>query len=112
MTSVRPIWSHIRNICAILEASGPCGARAIGAHFPDIEPSNIGKYCSRAVGLGLVTVERGRRNHKNFSIFTVVEDWKDIADKRRTTKVITVAAPLARTRWHGVSSVFNMGMAA
>ena len=51
----------------------------------------------------------------NYSVFTVVPGWQDMADQRRTTKL---PAPTPRkvspikTRWSGVSSIFNLGASA
>lgn len=58
----RPIGAHIREIVAIAEQLGPCTCPQIRAqlHAP-MEPSNVWKYCSRAVGLGLLIVDRSAR---------------------------------------------------
>jgi hypothetical protein len=100
-----PIGQRIRDACALLERVGPSGANALCDHLTDIEPSNMGKYCSRAVGFGLMTVERGIRGRVQYSIFTVVPGWREIADQRRTTR------PVQRhqSRWQGVASVFQLG---
>lgn len=109
------VGKHIRNICATLEEHGPMGSRSLCDYLVGIEPSNMGKYCSRGVGLGLLTVERGLRSRRNYSVFTVVPGWQDMADQRRTTKL---PAPTPRkvspikTRWSGVSSIFNLGASA
>lgn len=58
----RPIGAHIREIVAIAEQLGPCTCPQIRAqlHAP-MESSNVWKYCSRAVGLGLLIVDRSAR---------------------------------------------------
>ena len=109
MTTSRPIGARIRDVCAALEQYGPMGGSGLCDKINGIERSNMGKYCSRAVGLGLLTVERGLRQRTNYSVFTVVPGWRDIADKRRTTRITPVPQPPARTRWTGISSIFNIG---
>ena len=101
-----PIGQRIRAACELLEQVGPSGANALCHHLTDVEPSNMGKYCSRAVGLGLMTVERGIRGRVQYSIFTVVPGWREIADMRRTTAVRKSQQP---SRWQGVASIFQMG---
>ena len=76
--------------------------------MPHIERSSIGKYCSRAVGLGLLTVERKTGARENRHVWTVVPEWRELIEQRRTTKT-KPEATAKRTRWTGVSSVFSMG---
>jgi hypothetical protein len=103
------VGRRIREVCQILEDGGPCTSRELCDRMM-IEISNAGKYGNRAAGLGMVSVERGRNN-----VFTVIPGWRDIADRNRTTKIRTerpMAAPMAApkvSKWHGVSSVFQMG---
>ncbi len=105
-----PIGRRIREACALLESIGPCGATALCDHLTDVEPSNMGKYCSRAVGLGLMTVERGIHGRVKYSTFTVVPGWREIADMRRTTA--PKPAQRQSSPWLGVSSIFQMGALA
>lgn len=110
MTAGRPVGNHIRNICASIEESGPSGIKAVRERFPEIEYSNASKYCSRAVGLGLMTVERGRGSKASYCVFTVVPGWREMAEKRRTTKLPPATPRVAKaTRWQGVNSVFSIG---
>jgi hypothetical protein len=102
------IGKRIRQACEILEKLGPSGSRTLADHI-DINPENCGKYCSRAVGHGLMTVERGLGSRSNYSVFTVVPEWREILARRDPKpKVIKVAA-IPRTRWTGIASVFQMG---
>lgn len=58
----RPIGAHIREIVAIAEQLGSCTCPQIRAHMQaPMELSNVWKYCSRAVGLGLLAVDRSVR---------------------------------------------------
>lgn len=111
----RPIGIRIMQACELLEKHGPMGATSLCDYAPDVEPGNMGKYCSRAVGLGMMTVERGLRNKSNYSVYTVVNGWREIAKERRTTKKAAVqprAEPVrAPNRWANISSIFQMGAA-
>jgi len=108
MTAGRPIGERIREICECLHAEGPQGMRYLELSFSHIERSNIGKYCSRAVGLGLLTVERKTGARENRHVWTVVPEWRELMEQRRTTR-IKAEATVKRTRWTGVSSVFQLG---
>ena len=108
MSAGRPVGNHIRNICATLEEFGPMGARELLKHYPNMDSSMTGRYCSRAVGLGLMTREPAIRGRVHYSVFAVVPDWQELAGQRRTTKLKPLPTP-TNTRWTGVSSVFHMG---
>lgn len=107
----RTVGTRIREACQILETHGPMGSRSICDLMTDVESTNAGKYCLRAVGLGLMTVERGRQSKYNYSIFTVVPNWRELADKRRTTKLPAPKPRKEPTRWAGIGSIFQMGAA-
>ncbi len=104
MTAGRPTGERIKSICAAIEHSGPMGIAQLREMFPNIERSNIWKYCGRGVGLGLLSVSR----ETGKSIYSVDPEWATIADKRRTTKNLSAVRPVATNKWTGVSSVFNM----
>ena len=109
MTAARPVGRHIRNICAVLEAIGPASGRALLVHIDDIDKTNISKYCSRGVGLGLITCKVGKSRIGNANVYTVVTGWREIADKRRTTKLDPMPQPArVRSAWQGVNSVFSI----
>ena len=109
MTASRPIGQRIRQVCEHLEQYGPLGTSSLRDLMPDVERSNLGKYCSRAVGLGLLTVERGLGNRTNYSVWAVVPTWRELVDQRRTTRIKPEQAPPPSTRWTGISSVFQIG---
>lgn len=105
-----PVGQRIREACAILERLGSVSASELCEHMDDIEASNMGKYCSRAVGLGLMTVKRGVDGKRPYAIFTVVPNWREVADLRRTTAGKTAQPAAFRpSRWQGVASVFQIG---
>jgi len=54
----RPIGSNIRAVCALLEVHGVMTSGEIHRFMPDTDPATIRKYCSRAVGHKLVSVNR------------------------------------------------------
>ena len=102
----RKAGQRIRDICEQLEQSGPQGISELRAAFPEVERSNLGKYCSRGIGLGLITAE----TYAYRRTFTVAHDWREIADRRRTTKLRPMPVPMpVKSDWLGVNSVFSMG---
>jgi hypothetical protein len=108
MQMSRMIGKRIRQLCQILEDAGPCTSRDLCDRMM-VDISNAGKYGNRAAGLGMVSVERGNNN-----VFTVTPGWREIADRSRTTKSrpeSKAPQPKAQkvSRWHGISSVFQMG---
>ena len=100
----RKAGQRIRDICEQLEQSGPQGISELRAAFPEVERSNIGKYCSRGIGLGLITAE----TYAYRRTFTVAHDWREIADRRRTTKE-AVQETAHTSKWYGVNSIFSIG---
>ncbi len=82
MTAGRPIGERIRALCERLELDGPQGIAELREMFPGIERSNLWKYCTRGVGLGVLTVDRttGR------AAFSAATGWREIADRRLTTR--------------------------
>ena len=107
MTAGRPVGNHIRNICAVIEEIGPAGARDLQPHLPEIEASNMAKYCSRAVGLGMMTRAMAKRGEVKYSVFDVVPGWEVIAGQRRTPKLKPMPE-LFKSSWQGVNSVFSI----
>lgn len=107
MTAGRPIGNHIRTICAVLVRIGPAGYKEIHSHTDGIKPITVGQCCTRAVKLGMMTVKLGSRTAKDFNVYTVVQDWEDIAGQRRTTK-LRPTVKIQVLRWTGVNSVFAM----
>ena len=54
----RKIGKRILQVCEIVRELGQCTARQIGDRMPDVDIENVHKYCSRAVGCGLISVDR------------------------------------------------------
>jgi len=44
--------------CGIVHRLGGCTTGQVGEWMAGVEQSNVDRYCSRAVGLGLMTVDR------------------------------------------------------
>ena len=65
----RPIGRRIRQIAEIVEKLGPSSAAQVHQHIQEIDIENVHKYCSRAVGLQLLSVDRSGRP----KIFRVVD---------------------------------------
>lgn len=73
-TAGRPIGAHIREIISITEQLGPCTCPQIRERLQaPMELSNVWKYCSRAVGLGLLAVDRSTRMAK----YWPAHGWRD-----------------------------------
>ncbi len=114
----RRVGARVRQICQVLQDMGPSGRASIAEHLPDIAPSNLGKYCARAVAMGLLRVEPGLGHKAHYSVYSVAANWRELADKRcARVKAITelevrqaqaLATP-AKTRWSGISSIFQLG---
>lgn len=68
----KPIGQRIIQACEIVERLGVCGSPEI---YPimDIEQTNCIKYLSRAVGMGLLYVNRDFRPHQYY----VMPGWRD-----------------------------------
>lgn len=54
----RPIGQRINQVRDIIQKIGPCTAKQVSQHMPHASPDNVHKYCSRAVGYRLVSVDR------------------------------------------------------
>jgi hypothetical protein len=98
----RPIGANIRAACTVLERLGPSTANQVRAQLPGVNADNMRTYLTRAVGLGLVTVNRSRAN-----TYTVAPDWD--AKAAEVIPEPPPPKPIKRGRWYGVNSVFSMG---
>ena len=65
----RPIGRRIKQVSEIVEKFGPCSAAQVHKHMQEVNIENVHKYCSRAVGLRLLDVDRSGRP----KIFRVVD---------------------------------------
>ncbi len=107
----RRVGQRVRQICQVLEDIGPSGRASIGDYLPDIHARNIGKYCARAVAMGLLSVDHGLGHKANYSVYTVAVNWRELADKRsaRIAATATTTTETPKTRWSGISSIFQLG---
>lgn len=109
MTAFRLIGERIRSVCQVLEKTGPLGIAGLRKKFPEMEPSNLFKYCNRAVLHGLVDVDdSGPRR-----IYKVRKDWEELIKTRNPNKVpppkpiVTKYKGPMLTRWVGAMSYLN-----
>jgi hypothetical protein len=79
---MRPVGQHIRAVLAILDDHGPMTYRETWAHYPCVEMTNVRKYLSRAVAMGLATVDREAFPSR----FSVIPGWRAIVDKPKPPK--------------------------
>ena len=103
---MRLIGNKIRSACEMMEAEGSMSGAEMARRL-GIVAQNGGKYCSRAVGLGLMTVERWEENNKKYAEYSIVPEWREIVLRQKVRKIDAqiVHEP---TRWTGVNSVWGM----
>ena len=66
------VGTRIKELCAALEGMGSATAAEIHqAAFPDLDVNSVRAYCSRSVGLGFATVDRGTYPMR----FAIAEGW-------------------------------------
>lgn len=67
------VGTRIKALCAALEGMGSATAAEIHqAVFPELDVNSVRTYCSRAVGLGFASVDRGAYPMR----FTIAEGWQ------------------------------------
>ncbi len=105
---MRLIGARIREACEILETTGPMSGAEMSRHM-FVVPQNAGKYCSRAVGLGLMTVDRWETNRIKYAEYSIVPEWREIVLRHKVRKIET---PIVHkpSRWAGVNSVWSMAL--
>lgn len=58
----RPLGQRFREVLAIASKLGPCTCTEITAHMTgEIEPRHTWTYCTRAVSLGFMSVDRSQK---------------------------------------------------
>tara|TARA_R110000868_G_C10739092_1_gene752228 strand:- start:178 stop:513 length:336 start_codon:yes stop_codon:yes gene_type:complete len=73
------LGARIIEVCEILEEFGPAGTGDIAQEMALTESgevSNAGKYCSRAVKMGLMTVAKSPVGY-HYNVYTVKPDWRN-----------------------------------
>jgi hypothetical protein len=111
----RKVGQRVRQICQVLQDIGPSGRASIRDHMPDIEPSNMGKYCARAVVMGLLTVEPGLGHKSNYSVYAAAPNWRERADQRgervkaMEQRELVEREQAPKSCWSGISSIFQLG---
>lgn len=85
----RPIGGRIVQVCGIVQRIGPCTARQVAQWMEGVEPTNVDKYCSRAVGFRLMTVERCYPK-----LYRVAPDWQEVLAAQFTPAKPLIPAPL------------------
>ena len=74
----RPIGTRIIQACRQIAAHGPIGYHAVCKIMPQENIANVEKYCTLAVKLGLLSVDR-----KFFPMrYSVVAGWEDRLNAR------------------------------
>lgn len=66
------IGTRIIQALRAVELLQPCTVQQVMPHMPGVEWANVDKYCSRAVGHGLMTVDRKSRP----KVYSVIPGWQ------------------------------------
>lgn len=97
----RKVGERIRQVVEIVEAGAKTTPEIRAALGYPIDASEVGKYCSRAVGLNLMSVDRTKHPHE----FKALPDWRRSADEAGANKRPVVR----RYKMPNVNSVFALG---
>lgn len=102
----RPVGARIIEACTIVELHArPMAYNEIHTHMPGVVRENAGKYCQRAVGLRLMTVDRSKFPAQ----YAIVAGWREkLGAKVHKPRAVTNHVPM-RAR---LSSVWDMGLVA
>lgn len=113
------VGARIIEVCEILEELGPVGsgdvaeAMALRGDGKKVGNSNAGKYCARAVDMGLLTVDKSPiGNSSHYAIFAVQPDWRSRIKGK--SAYVKQAKPYARpapkkSMFSFVISIFQVG---
>lgn len=71
------IGTRIVQALRAVELLQPCTVQQLMPHMPGVEWSNVDKYCSRAVGHGLMTVDRKSRP----KLYSAAPGWEQQLDE-------------------------------
>ena len=95
----RPIGQRITQVRDIIKKLGPCTARQISAHMPEVDIENVHKYCSRAVGYRMANVDRTTRP----KIYSLVDKFAEKVEKSQPEmKPVAENKPIEPHYLHGV----------
>tara|TARA_R110000868_G_C10480992_1_gene729285 strand:+ start:239 stop:574 length:336 start_codon:yes stop_codon:yes gene_type:complete len=107
------VGARIIEVCEILEEFGPSGTGEIAQEMALTESgevSNAGKYCSRAVKMGLMTVAKSPVGY-GYNVFTVKPDWRNRikGDNHSVKQERPNPSPIAKPgMFSHVSSIFRV----
>ena len=106
----RPVGARIREVLEIAEQRGTANTTEIRlAMKGHVESANVGKYCSRAVGLGLLVADRSKKP----IVYRAVDGWRDEIDARPPSRrrPEPKRPPAPQRTWCNANSVFALGAA-
>ena len=102
----RPIGERIKQVVAIVDELGQANANEVLERMAGVCKHNVGKYCSRAVGLGLMTADRSAYR----VIYRVTEGWREkLANRQPAKKPEPPVLDVAKTIKTQPNSVFALG---
>lgn len=102
----RPIGQRIRQVMAIVDQMGHATANQVLAQMKGVCKHNVGKYCSRAVGLGLLSADRSGYQ----IVYSTQYDWREkIAARDPKRGEMDGATTVQRAIKTQPNSVFALG---
>ena len=87
------------------------GSTAVCDYMQGVDKANVGQFCKRAARLGMMTVQQGLGHRGNYSIYTVVSNWRELAEpswQKRPPKAAPKPRFVTKQGWAMVNSVFGM----
>ena len=106
----RPVGARIREVLEIAESRGEANTTVIRlAMTGTVESANVGKYCSRAVGLGLLIADRTQKP----IAYRPVPGWRVLIDAAPPSRRCPAPKPQPAPQrfWGMANSVFALGAA-
>ena len=80
MSNKKPkkVGRRVPEVLTAMEQAGPTTSWKLAKLLLGLDPKNVGKYASRAVGLGLAMVDRTNGS----AVFTCVPGWQELVAER------------------------------
>ena len=84
-----PFGQRIVEVVRLAHVKGPCSSWTIAKHLPHVQPSNVDKYCHRAVAMGLMTVDLFNKP----KLFAAQPGWEAVVQARLDGFIAPPAPP-------------------
>lgn len=103
----RPIGKRIKQVLAIADALEGATATQIHAYLSTVSNQSVGKYCARAVSLGLLTVKKSGKTGR-FCTYWPAEGWRGVVADLDPADVISELV-VSAAKQKQPNSVFALG---